>query len=455
MSAIVQMRWTSLVLMLLSGGASLLLGYAVGRGMPGGTVDFQGVYFGTQCLLQGCDPYNQNELQKFYLAEVGGRPPDTTQRRQNLIISLYVNLPTTFLFVAPFAMLPWAAAQSIWMILMIGSFFAAAFLIWDLGTIWSPDASLILVCILLANSEITFSTGNTAGMVIGLCVIAVWCLLQQRFVLLGILCLAISLAMKPHDAGLIWLYLILAGGVLRKRALQSLAVVAVLTVTAVFWVSHVAPHWEQEFASNMSAISGPGGLNEPGPMSVSSKNTADVIIDLQTVASVIRDDPGFYNPVTYLVGGTLLLVWTVKTLRSRSSPEMAWLALASVAPLTMLVTYHRPYDAKLLLLTIPACAILWAEGGVLAWVALLINSAALVFTGDIPLALMVVYTRGLHLTTATLAGKISSIVLTRPAPLVLLMTAIFYLCVYVQRTPDRTISKTDHGSRASIVSNPA
>jgi len=29
----------------------------------------------------------------------------------------------------------------------------------------------------------------------------------------------------------------------------------------------------------------------------------------------------------------------------------------------MLVTYHRPFDAKLLLLAVPACAMLWAEGG--------------------------------------------------------------------------------------------
>jgi hypothetical protein len=35
--------------------------------------------------------------------------------------------------------------------------------------------------------------------------VAAWCFIKGRFIPAGILCLAVSLAIKPHDAGLVWL----------------------------------------------------------------------------------------------------------------------------------------------------------------------------------------------------------------------------------------------------------
>jgi hypothetical protein len=80
----------------------------------------------------------------------------------------------------------------------------------------------------------------------------------------------------------------------------------------------------------------------------------------------------------------LLIVWAFVTLRSRPSPRRTWLALAAIAALTMLPVYHRAQDTKLLLLTVPACAMLWAEGGRIGRLALLVTSAGFVLTGDLP-----------------------------------------------------------------------
>jgi hypothetical protein len=239
--------------------------------------------------------------------------------------------------------------------------------------------------------------------------------------------------MKPHDAGLVWLYFLLAGGVYRRRALQTLLVTVVLGLSAFLWVSHVAPHWVQDWHSNLSAISARGGINEPGPASVSGRS-ADMVIDLQAAISVFRDDPRYYNPASYLVCGALLLVWTVSTLRSRFSKPRALLALTAVTALTMLVTYHRPWDAKLLLLAIPACAMLWAEGAPIRWVALLVTAAGLVLNGDVPLAILSILANHLHVGTAGIFGQMLTVVLTRPASLILLVMGIFYLWVYLRRT---------------------
>ena len=58
-------------------------------------------------------------------------------------------------------------------------------------------------------------------------------LLFGNYKLAGILCMAVSLAIKPHDSGLVWFYFLLAGGVYRKRALQTLAVTVLLALPAI------------------------------------------------------------------------------------------------------------------------------------------------------------------------------------------------------------------------------
>jgi hypothetical protein len=318
------------------------------------------------------------------------------------------------------------------MILVAGSLTLASYLMWDLAGKYAPGVSLLLVCIVLANSELLFSSGNLAGIAVSLCVVAVWCFLQKRFVPAGILCLAVSLAIKPHDAGLVWLYFLLAGGIYRKRALQTLIVTAVLALPAILWVSHVSPNWMPELRSNLSATSAHGDLSDPGPASMSI-HSPDRIIDLQTVVSVFRDDPRIYNPASYLVCGSILLVWSVRILRSRFSLDRAWFALAAIAALSMLPVYHREYDAKLLLITVPACALLWTEGGPIRWIALMLNTAAVLLTGDLPSAALIIFSDHLHVGSSGFAGKILTVLLMRPAPLILLALGIFYLWVYVRR----------------------
>jgi hypothetical protein len=422
-------RRNALAWILLASGISIWWGFSVGQN-ANGWVDFRAVYYGTRCLLEHHNPYKVSELEGVYRAEGGERPSEKVAAHQAVV--LYVNVPTTFIVVAPFAMLPWGPAHVLWLVFTAGVFLLAALLMWDLGASYAPDVSLVLIFILLVNCESIFGAGNTAGIAVGLCVIAAWCFLRKRFIPAGVLCLALSLAIKPHDAGLVWLYFLLAGGVYRKRALQALFITAVLGLSAFLWVSHVAPHWMQDWQSNLSTISAPGGINEPGPFALTSRGGAPVI-DLQAAISVFRDDPRIYNPASYIVCGALFLAWGLRTLRMSFSPAKAWIALAAIVPLTMLITYHRPWDAKLLMLTIPACAILWAEGGPIAWIALLVNSVGLVLTGDISQAVLSIVFNQLHVDTAGILGQMLTLVMIRPASLILLAMSIFYLWVYLRR----------------------
>ncbi len=424
-------RLDGLRLLLLGSLTFLCLGAAWENASHVPMIDFRGLYYPARCLIQHCDPYKESEVLRIYQAEGGYLAAVPSKSR--LIATRYVYLPTAFSFTVPFAMLPWVPAQILWMVFTIVSLLAASFLLWKIGANYDPIISGGLIGLLLANGEIIVMTGNAAGIAIGLCVIAVVCFFWERFVLFGILCFAISLALKPHDTGLVWLYFLLAGGVYRKRALQTLLATVALCLPSVLWVWHVAPNWMQELHSIISTYSVHGGLSDPGPASTGGHGLG-MLLDLQVVISFFRDDPRIYNPISYLVLALLLLVWIFVTLRSRPTPARTWLALAAITPLTMLPFYHRQLDTMLLLLTVPACAILWAEGGLIGRLALLINIMGLVLTGFLSWAIFFSFISNLHLHSTRLSEQIYLIVQTFPTPLILLFMGIFYLWVYARRS---------------------
>ena len=443
---------TSLFWILLSGAISILWGFSIGQS-GNGWVDFRAVYYGTRCLLQHHNPYKVSELDAVYRAQGGVPHGETPQAHQ--AVTLYVNVPTSFVLVAPFALLPWGAAHLLWLALIAGFFFLAAILVWRLGARHSNALSLFLICILLANCEAIFVTGNAAGLVVTLCVAAVWCFVEQRFMWAGVLCLAVSLAVKPHDSGFVWLYFLLAGMPYRKRALQSLLVTALMGLAAYVWLSHVAPGWIGDWRANLAAIEARGGINEPGLASLTGRSSS-MVIDLQAATSVFWDNPRIYNLASYLVCGVMLLLWMVRTLRLRFTPARAWFALAAVVPLSLLITYHRPWDAKLLLLTVPGCAVLWASGRTIRWVALAVTTLGVVLTGDIPLALLNMMSIALHLNTTGLGGKLLALVLLRPASPVLMAMGVFYLWVYMWCDPGGFVTlRNECAERQPAASLPA
>jgi hypothetical protein len=407
----------------------LLAGVIMDHMGSGFMVDFKGVYYGAQCLLQHTDPYHGDSL-RLYLRDTGVplQPSDAFQ--QNL--SWPINLPNALAFVAPFAALPWPAAHLLWMVITAAVFLLAAFLAWDLAADYAPVLSGALVALCAVDSFGLLAGGNIAGIVVSFCVIAVWCFFRQRFVPAGVLCLAVALALKPHDAGLLWLFFLLAGGLYRKHALQALVLTVALSIPSVLWVAQIAPHWMQEIHANLLASSAHGAVNDPGIDAVTVRS-ASMIISLQSALSVFHNDPRFYNLAAYLICAPLLLAWAARSLRVPASPEKHWIALAAIVPLTLLVTYHRSYDARLLLLAVPACAMLWAEGGRIAKLALLACVSAFAFTGDLSLTLFLWLTNGVPRGTSSFAAKSLTVASSRPTPLILLAVALIYLWLYLRR----------------------
>lgn len=100
------------------------------------------------------------------------------------------------------------------------------------------------------------------------------------------------------------------------------------------------------------------------------------------------EDPRLYNTASSLVAGILILVWTVRTMRVRRSQEESQFALA-----------------------------------------------AMLFTSDIPLAVLAMWARRLSVSASTLAGKLMTVLVLRPTPMILLATGCFYLWIFLRYKP--------------------
>ncbi|WP_109486765.1 DUF2029 domain-containing protein [Occallatibacter savannae] len=424
------LRSKSVILILLCSAFSLLVGRALDQSSGAGVSSYRAVYYGARCLLQHADPYDPAQFSRVYMAEDAALPRDPSHRPPFLrAVMVCVNLPTTLFLLLPLALLPWGLSHLLWLAAIALSLTAAAVLAYDLTPQTDSHLPLFLVCFLMANCEVLFTVANTAGIAVGLCVISVWCFVRNRFEGFGVVCLAISLALKPHDSGLIWLWLLASGGLLRKRALQTALFVAAIALPAVLVVGQSSPHWRSELTANLAATSAHGDISDPGPASSSRKGSADIIIDLQTVLSLFNENPGFYNPASLLIAGGLLVAVLFRTIWSGASFPNAWFAVAAVSALTMLPSYHRPYDARLLLLAMPATAMLWATQNTMQKATALLSVFAIVFTADIPLALVSMLTHNLDLARMGLAERALLLPIVRPASLLLLLLAIFLTLV--------------------------
>ena len=395
-------------------------------------VDFGALYYGARCAVHGMDPYEPGPVLLEFEKD-GGHFSSTAsdEGMDRIVVTRIDNLPTAMFLAIPFVLLPWVVAQNVWMVLMAALLVIAAFHTWDLGGGAAPLIWVGLAGLTLAESDLLFKGGNVAGVVVSLCIIAVWCILNERYAWLGVLLLAVSLVLKPHDSGFVWLYFLLAGGALRKRALQTLAATGVLAGCAALWMVSVSPHWFSELHRNLSFLLAHGGASDPGPAGMSSY-AAGMIIDLQGVLSFIKDNPHFYNSLAWILGGLPILVLCVAALRRPTSPQGTRLALAAISALSLLPVYHRINDAVILLLALPACAMLWKERAPERWPALVLTSAGILFTASTPLALLVSNYRAIAAIASELPGRLPGAVLLRPTPVVLLAMGYFYLWVYLR-----------------------
>lgn len=399
------------------------------KNSPGWLVDFKAMYYTTLCLMKGYDPYSHSQIISFISSQNAISRRSPIELGQTLTYFDY--LPTAFLILAPISFFSWKVAHLVWMGLTVISLFVSAALCWRFGASYSPKLALILAGIVLANCEGVLALGNPAGLVTGMLVIGSLCFIAGRFPIIGIICFSVSLSLKPHVAGMIWLYFLLRRGTSRKRALYSAGLALLIVILSVVWVSTVAPHWAQELRSNLQTIFAPGGENNPAPDSPARSSIAQVI-NIQALINSISDSTKIYSFMSLGFIGVLVCFWIWATLKSGSFVSNEWLALASMSAIAMLPIYHRLYDAKVIMLSIPACSILWMRRGIVGWMSLIFTGSTIALTADLPNILLSAFAKNPNIIANGWEGKIETVVLYHSATIALMVMGLFYLVVYVR-----------------------
>lgn len=409
----------------------LLLGYLLARPSNAAMQDFRVIYNPTRCLFRHCDPYQQSQVLRIYQTEGTARILESESDRKIVTSSIYP--PSTFAITIPFAMLPWDVARRAWALVDVGAFLCASFLAWELAAEFAPMMAGVFTAFILFNCEVLIVMANPSGVSISFTVVAVWCLIRGRFIPLGIVCMALALALKPQVPGLIFLYFLLARGHgYRRHALCALIVIAAICVPVTLWVWHLSPNWVGELHSNLQSFAARGAEADPGP-ATSGAHGAGAMICLQAVYSLIRDTPLFYDPASWVTVSLALLVWIGTTLWTEAIPKLSLLSLAAITPLSMLPVYHHMYDSKLLLLTVPGCAVLWRERGAVGRSALLLTSSAIFLTADLPSSVIFRLIVSWDAPISPGWGMLKLALERIPVPLIFLAMGTFYLCVYVKQ----------------------
>jgi hypothetical protein len=220
----------------------------------------------------------------------------------------------------------------------------------------------ILVSFFVVTAAILLVLGQPAVFAISLVVIGSCLFVRGRFVPLGALLFFLSLAVKPQIGGFIVLYF-LAQRIYWRYAAFALAGAALLLLCASLILGHHprSAAWASTLRANLSATLSPGGSADPrpaNPQAIGDEN-------LQALTSIFMAKAGQFNAAAYAIFLALYGAGMVVVLRANRGPELHLVALGALSILTLMPVYHRFYDTRLLLLSVPAVVVVFQKRRVL------------------------------------------------------------------------------------------
>jgi hypothetical protein len=253
----------------------------------------------------------------------------------------------------------------------------AARLIQKISPDISPPSQQWLTTLLIAYFVITASIvlvlGQPAVFAISLVVIATCLFLRGRLLALAALLFLLSLAVKPQMGGLIVLYLLLRGIHRRYAAIAMAGAIALLLFACLILAHHPRSiAWASTLRGNLTATLSPGGSADPRP----ENQQAIGDVNLQALTSIFFAEAGTFNAIAYVIFLALLALGILVARQSNRSRETHWISLAALSILTLVPVYHRFYDSRLLLLSIPAAVIVFRQRRLLGVLIVLFTALA-------------------------------------------------------------------------------
>jgi Glycosyltransferase family 87 len=330
--------------------------------------DFVPVYTGARCLLHGCNPYDTTQLEQEFF-QGGGHPAELP----SWDIDVPVYPPSTFLILSPLAELRFPVARVVWFLVNSCLFVVSAGLILSLCPPPHRWLATALASLFLLTSGILLVLGQPATFAISLVVIGSCLFFRGRWLSLGALLLMLSLAVKPQIGGLIVLYFVVQKIHWRYAAVALAGALAILlSASLILRVHPRSSDWTSTLSANLSATLSPGGSADPRPANQEAVGDTN----LQTLTSIFFTDTRRFNAVAYAVSLGLLALWLIAVPRTRAGLEIQLLGLAALSVLSLTPVYHRFYDTRLLLLTVPAVLIVFQRRRFLGALIAVLTAAA-------------------------------------------------------------------------------
>jgi hypothetical protein len=155
-----------------------------------------------------------------------------------------------------------------------------------------------------------------------------------------------------------------------QLALPLLVYFCLLRETGKYALPAMAAFCIASGAAGVALASHPGTAHWPSDLVAQLHSSASVgaapgerldtgLVNLQALTALFSTNLSVSEAMTAAISGLLILLLAIGLFRVRDERVRDWFAIAAVSILTLVVVYHRTYDMRIILLTLPALALLW------------------------------------------------------------------------------------------------
>ncbi|HEX3353108.1 MAG TPA: glycosyltransferase family 87 protein [Terriglobales bacterium] len=257
---------------------------------------------------------------------------------------------TTFVVMAPLAVLPWTAALYVWtgiQVLLVLLMIWALLSVGNLAGIWA--GAFVVFALALAPLHTGLASGNVSVAAIALCAIAVWLAVSKHDYCAGAL-IGIAMCLKPQIGICFLVYYALRRA--WRVALSGAGMAAGIAVAGAAWLSYdFGATWFHYFLQNAQGFVADNKVNDftyDQPMRFT-------LINFQVLFYAIVKNAAFANGIALALGVIMVGVWAWFIWRNSSHSTL--LELSAICVISLLPVYHRSYDAAVLIF--PIC---WGLG---------------------------------------------------------------------------------------------
>ncbi len=334
--------------------------------------------------------------------------------------------PSALIEMLPISFLPFQVARIVWYALTALSSCGALLI---LTRFFSPRYrpwAVLLAAYTIASEAFASGlySGQLSGIAVSLAFIAYWFFFRGRSNL-GVVCLGLSLGMKPQLAGLIFIVL-LFDPQRRWLAIKSGIVAAALLAIGIGWLSlePASTHWHENYHAQVESSLSPGAVNDPSAASAFAAN----FTNLQSASSLFIDSRVRNNQLAYALGGVLFLAWLYLAIKTagiaQRREEVQAIALAAILCIGLLPVYHRHYDLVVLIFSFEALFLLLRKSR-LGWPVLICTLFLLLPQQALSRWQSLAY--GKYFSLNKLSFRLRLLLFQRDRSLVLVALAIVYL----------------------------